>query len=155
MGKKLTKQEIKEVKEMVAKIIPNNAYGDFTRDIIFLPKDTDWEFVRRCVLYHFPELKTKRGKTKKIKGLVFKEVEGLMGNLLQAKKEYKNGYGVSVIRGANAYCDSNTYEVAILYKGALCYNTDITDDVLGYQTPTDVEKIMKKVSKLYPKNEEE
>ena len=64
---------------------------------------------------------------------------------IQAIMEFDNGYGVSVIRGQCFYCNENTYEVAILKDGDICYDTPITDDVLGYQTKDQVTKIMKKL----------
>ncbi len=67
----------------------------------------------------------------------------------QATMEFKNGYGVSVITGNSAYGSGNSpYEVAVLYKGALTYNTPITDDVIGHNTKRDVTEIMKKVQLL-------
>lgn len=64
---------------------------------------------------------------------------------IQAIAEFDNGYGVSVIRGRYFYCNDKTYEVAILKDGSLCYDTPITDDVLGYQTKDQVTKIMKEL----------
>lgn len=72
---------------------------------------------------------------------------------IQAIMEFDNGYGVSVIRGQLFYCNENTYEVAILKDGDLCYDTPITDDVLGYQTKDQVTKIMKKLQ-TYEKDSE-
>ena len=67
----------------------------------------------------------------------------------QAQLTFENGYGVSVISGDMAYSDEeNPYEVAVLYNGSLCYNTHITDDVLGYQTEEQVTKVMRKVQEL-------
>jgi len=67
----------------------------------------------------------------------------------QAEIEFDNGYGVSVITGKQAYSSINCpYEIAILYKGSICYSTDITDDVIGYQTEADVTDVMRKVQEL-------
>lgn len=60
---------------------------------------------------------------------------------IQAIMEFDNGYGV--IRGQYFYYNENTYEVAILKDGDICY--DIIVDVLGYQTEDQVTKIMKKL----------
>jgi len=61
---------------------------------------------------------------------------------------YPNGYGVSVI------CNEHSYglELAVL-KGnkdyaVLCYDTPITDDVLGGLTIKDLDKICKRVKAL-------
>ena len=77
------------------------------------------------------------------KDLQFKPHSLFTVDAIQAIMEFDNGYGVSVIRGQYFYCNENTYEVAILKDGDLCY--DITDDVLGYQTEDQVTKIMKKL----------
>lgn len=61
----------------------------------------------------------------------------------RARMNFDNGYGVSVIYGPYAYCDENTYEVAVLKNDELCYSTPITDDVLGYQDREQVTEIMK------------
>jgi len=65
-----------------------------------------------------------------------------------AEMEFKNGYGISVVNGRGAYSRTGTYEVAVLYNGDLCYNTDITDDVLGYQTPEQVTEVMRRIQEL-------
>ena len=71
---------------------------------------------------------------------------------------FPGGYGLSVVRfltpsGFYSYTDDNTWEVAIL-KGdkdnwEICYDTEITDDVLGYQTEEDINRIIKHVQRLY------
>lgn len=66
---------------------------------------------------------------------------------------FDNGYGVSVIRHNYSYgSDRGLYELAVL-KGNLessdlCYDTDITNDVLGYLSPEDVSKAMIDVQEL-------
>jgi hypothetical protein len=72
-----------------------------------------------------------------------------IGNGLQATMNFDNDYGVSVVKFNGSYgFNRDLWEVAILYKDALTYNTDITDDVLGYQTDQDVTDVMKKVQDL-------
>lgn len=66
-------------------------------------------------------------------------------NAICAEVEFDNGYGISVIQGKHFYCGRNTYEVAILKDGSLCYDTPLTDDVLGHQTKDDITKIMKEL----------
>jgi len=73
---------------------------------------------------------------------------------------FPGGYGLSVVRfrypGSriySSYTDDNTFEVAIL-KGTkdqweICYNTELTNDVLGYQTKEDINRIIKHVQRLY------
>ena len=72
---------------------------------------------------------------------------------VQAKHFFPNGYGVSVVRFPGSYdCEQGLYEVAVI-KGntdyfELCYDTPITDDVMGHRDEQDVEIIMKEVADL-------
>jgi len=67
----------------------------------------------------------------------------------QAKIHFKNGYGASIIKGPTAFSDSKRpYEVAVLKNNELCYETHITDDVIGYQTELDVEKVLAQIKAL-------
>lgn len=51
----------------------------------------------------------------------------------QALYHFENNYGVSVVFGSCFYSNGiDTYEVAILYKDELTYNTGITNGVLGH-----------------------
>jgi len=84
---------------------------------------------------------------KTFKDLQFKQHP--IGHGLQATINFDNNYGVSVVKFYGSYgYHQNLWEVAILYKDSLTYNTDITDDVLGYQTEQDVTDVMKKVQDL-------
>ena len=75
------------------------------------------------------------------------EFRGL-GKKSRSHLNFENNYGVSVINGFGAYCDSNTFELAVLYNDDLCYNTELTDDVLTYQTIADINKVMEYLQKL-------
>jgi hypothetical protein len=72
---------------------------------------------------------------------------------VQAVHFFDNGYGVSVVRFPGSYgFEQNLYEVAIL-KGTketheLCYDTHITDDVLGHRDETDINNILEEVQAL-------
>lgn len=67
----------------------------------------------------------------------------------QAVMEFDNGYGVSVVTGPIAYGgDLGLYELAVLKGASLCYDTPITNDVIGYLTPVEVSAYMGKVQKL-------
>jgi hypothetical protein len=65
--------------------------------------------------------------------------------LSRAKLELPNGYGISVITGENAYSGEDTYEVAILHNNEICYDTPLTDSVLGYQTEENINNILKEL----------
>ncbi len=72
---------------------------------------------------------------------------------VQAKHIFPNGYGVSVVRFPGSYGYSqDLYEVAVIKGTAddfeLCYDTPITDDVLGHRDERDVENIMEEVAAL-------
>ena len=73
---------------------------------------------------------------------------------------FPGGYGLSVVRlkhpystRYSSYTDDKTWEVAIL-KGTknhweICYETELTNDVLTYQTEEDINRIIKHVVRLY------
>ena len=74
---------------------------------------------------------------------------------------FPNGYGVSVVRFKRPYSDrgygsytsnENEWEVAVLYGNEnewdITYNTEITDDVLGYLTEGEVDWVMLQVQQL-------
>ena len=83
---------------------------------------------------------------KKFEDLQFKTYSLNKG--LQAKMSFNNGYGVSVVKFRGSYGFPNLWEVAIIYKGSITYNTHIADDVLGYLTEQDVTSVMKQVQIL-------
>jgi hypothetical protein len=72
---------------------------------------------------------------------------------VQATHFFPNGYGVSVVRFPGSYgCTQDLYEVAIL-RGTeedhdLCYDTPITDDVLGHRDEQDINNILEEVQAL-------
>jgi hypothetical protein len=81
---------------------------------------------------------------------------------VQAKHFFDNGYGVSVIQSPNSYGgDEGLYELAVLkhyvqkdygaglsHKWEICYDTHITDDVLGHLTEEQVESYLCDIEKL-------
>ena len=67
----------------------------------------------------------------------------------QATIDFDNGYGISVLLGKPFYSNGiDTYEVAVLKDGNLCYDTNITDDVLGGQSKEMVTSVMKQIQNL-------
>lgn len=77
---------------------------------------------------------------------------------IAARQFFQNGYGVSVVRfttpfGSGSYgADMGLYELAVL-KGTeddwnICYDTHITEDVLGYQTEEQIESVLNQIEKL-------
>ncbi len=63
---------------------------------------------------------------------------------------FDNGYGVSVVKHDYSYGGrEGLYELAVLDSdGSLTYDTEITNDVLGYLTPEDVSQYMIMVQDL-------
>ena len=67
----------------------------------------------------------------------------------QARLDFENGYGVSVLKGSAFYTsDEKPFEVAVFKYGDICYDTNITTDVVGYLDEDAVTKIMAEVQKL-------
>jgi len=67
--------------------------------------------------------------------------------------KFDNEYGASVIMNDISYGGkSGLYEVAVLDNGGdLCFDTKITNDVLGFLTPPEVNVILENISNLSPK----
>lgn len=62
---------------------------------------------------------------------------------------FANGYGASVITGGIAYCtEGQPYELAVLKDNDLCYDTPITDDVIGYLTSNEVYELLDRIEQL-------
>jgi hypothetical protein len=91
----------------------------------------------------------------KFSDLEFKQHPCVDGpNAVQALHFFPNGYGVSVVRFPGSYgYGLGLYEVAVI-KGTdeedfkLCYDTPITDDVLGNLSEEDVENTIQEVQSL-------
>lgn len=69
-------------------------------------------------------------------------------NHKQAVLNFDNGYGISVLLGVNFYSDGkDTYEVACLYDGELCYpeGTSFEDDVVGYAGKDEINDLMREI----------
>lgn len=75
----------------------------------------------------------------------------------RTKYRFPNGYGASVIRGGMAAYGG--LELAVLkYDGddwGLCYDTPITDDVVGYLTDDTLRSTLEAVHALPPHSEVE
>lgn len=63
--------------------------------------------------------------------------------------EFSNGFGASVIRSEHSYGGSNgLYELAVTLNGHICYDTYITENVIGFLKPEDITKYLEKIEKL-------
>ena len=71
---------------------------------------------------------------------------------VQAIAEFPNGFGASVIKSDMSYGGkSGLFEIAVLDKdGKLNSETDIADDVIGWQDEDDIDRVLTAISKLLP-----
>lgn len=69
---------------------------------------------------------------------------------IRARMFFPNGYGISVIKNNRSYGGKDgLYEVGVLdNKGDLCYDTPVTDDVIGWLSEDDVSRVMREVQEL-------
>ena len=66
-----------------------------------------------------------------------------------ARINFDNGYGASVVKSTFSYGgNQDLYELAVIKDDAICYDTPITDDVLGYLTEDDVTKYLRQIQNL-------
>ena len=78
------------------------------------------------------------------------------GDGVKATVDFDNGYGASVIRFPLSYgYEQGLYELAVFYKDDLCYDSGITDDVLGWLTPEDVTKYLQMIEALPAKQKKQ
>lgn len=68
---------------------------------------------------------------------------------IHARLDFDNGYSVSVVQGEFFYTNNQKeYELAVMKNGDICYDTPITDDVLGYLSKEEVTKYMIQIQEL-------
>ena len=80
---------------------------------------------------------------KQFKDLEFKKL-GYPHNGVQARINFDNGYGASVVSHEFSYGGkSGLYELAVLDKdGNITYDTPVTNDVIGHLTSENVTETM-------------
>lgn len=84
---------------------------------------------------------------KTFEDLIFKSHPVWIG--VQAIEHFENGYGVSVIKAEHSYGgNQGLYELAVMDKDGICYDSGITEDVIGGLHKLEVSGIMKKVQEL-------
>jgi 23S rRNA maturation-related 3'-5' exoribonuclease YhaM len=72
-----------------------------------------------------------------------------LGNEEQARMDFPNEFGISVISGPQFHTSKEEpYECAVMYRGSLDCDTYITDNVIGYCTEARVEEIMNQIAEL-------
>lgn len=69
---------------------------------------------------------------------------------VQAKIQFPNGFGASVVKTPFSYGGSNgQYELAVLGQdGRITYDTPVTDDILGYLSEAAVNESLQKIQSL-------
>ncbi len=72
------------------------------------------------------------------------------GNGTQRIYQFPNGYGASVVKNDMSYGGKNgLWELAVLdADGGLCYDTPITDDVIGHLNDPQVDDILGQIFRL-------
>lgn len=84
-----------------------------------------------------------------LRGIADNKYFGKYSEAKQAIMNFPNGYGISVVFGEMFYSNGiDSYEVAVMKDGILCYDTPITDDVIGYVSKEGVTRIMKQIQEL-------
>ena len=85
---------------------------------------------------------------KTFKDLEFKQHPSADGII--SRITFENGYGASVVRHEYSYGGKDgLYELAVLNSdGELCYDTPVTNDVIGYLRDIDVTDVMTKIQQL-------
>lgn len=83
----------------------------------------------------------------KISDLLFKANKTNGGS--RAVSNFDNGYQASVITGGWAYTtEDKPYEIAVMCNYDLCYDTPVTDGVLGYLTEEAANEILQQIAAL-------
>jgi hypothetical protein len=66
-----------------------------------------------------------------------------------SRTKFENGYEASVVKSEYSYGGRDgLYELAIFKDGEMCYDTPITNDVIGYLTEDDVTETFVKIQEL-------
>jgi len=78
-----------------------------------------------------------------------KESEWLGEKGVQHLYSFKNGYGASVIKHKGSYgYSAGKWELAVLKGEELCYDTEITDDVIGHLNDPEVDRYLGMIANL-------
>lgn len=68
---------------------------------------------------------------------------------VQYSFKFDNGYSASVVCHSFSYGNEDgLYELAVITNEGLCYDTEITNDVLGWLTVEDVLSTLERIKKL-------
>ena len=90
-----------------------------------------------------------RFNMKTFKDIVFKTSPMGEDFGIVSRTQFDNGYEVSVVKSEYTYGGKDgLYELAIFKDDEICYDTPITNDVLGYLTDKDVTEVLIKIQQL-------
>jgi hypothetical protein len=68
---------------------------------------------------------------------------------ITSRTKFENGYEASVVKSEYSYGGRDgLYELAIFKDGEICYDTPITNDVIGYLTMQEVTDTFIEIQKL-------
>lgn len=63
--------------------------------------------------------------------------------------DFPNGYGASVVRSSFSYGgNEGLYELAVIKNEEICYDSGVTEDVIGYLDETEVCKLLDEIQDL-------
>lgn len=73
---------------------------------------------------------------------------------IKGRYSFDNGYGASVVCHPGTYgYEDGLFEVAVMHEDQLCYNSAISNDVVGWLTETQVSDLLDEIADL-PEREE-
>lgn len=84
-------------------------------------------------------IKESEDKLSNLNGLSAPSIKDVLG-----RYQFSNGYGASVICGGYSY----GLELAVLKDNDLCYDTSLTDDVIGHNEPKDIVQYLNIIKEL-------
>jgi len=68
---------------------------------------------------------------------------------IQKIYKFPNGYGASIIKGPYTYGGKDgKWELAVLKGEELCYDTDITSDVIGHLNDPEIDAVLRQIERL-------
>ena len=106
---------------------------------------------------YYKEKKLKKNRIEEInKKMIYKPIkqETTAVGMNQRLFKFDNGFGASVIIGENSYGGKEgLFEIAVIKwtdndEYELTYDTNVTDDVMGYLTETEVQETLKHIEDL-------
>jgi len=67
----------------------------------------------------------------------------------RSRVEFDNGYGASIVKGPRTYGGpAGLYELAVIKNVAVCTDTEITYDVIGWLSPKEIDGLLSKIQEL-------